>query len=167
MELLNDLISVLEKETSLYQSFLNLLIKERDSIASFSIDDLNYLSGKKLELIEALREAEGSRVAIIGSMGYALDVKNLEFTISHLISTVGEPYATRLKNCAGRLSSLVMEVSEFNRDNGVLIERSLKYIGDSIRILSDCSQEKPTYFPTSSHYIPSDSGFGRVLSVEV
>lgn len=167
MELLNDLISVLEDETVLYQDFLHILKKERDSIASFSVDDLNEIARKKIELIDAIRRAEGNRVAIVGSMGYSLDVKNLEFTISYLIKILDAPHATKLKNCANKLSSMVMEVSEFNKDNGVLIERSLRYISDSIRILSDCTLEKPTYSPSSSNYTPSDSGYGRVLSVEV
>lgn len=167
MELLDELISILECETVLYQEFLNILSKERESIASFSVDDINGIARKKLELIDAIRQAEGNRVAIVGSMGYSLDIKNLEFTISYLIKILDAPHATKLKNCANRLSSIVMDVSEFNKDNGVLIERSLRYISDSIRILSDCTHKKPTYSPSSSNYIPSDNGFGGVFSVEV
>lgn len=167
MEYLEELISILEKETLLYQSFLHILKEERGPIASFSVDHLNAIVSKKLELVAAIREAENTRGAIVGSMSDTMNVNDIEFTISYLIRILDAPYATKLKNCANKLSSMVMEVSEFNKDNGVLIERSLRYINDSIRILSDCTREKPTYSPSSSNYSPSDSGYGRVLSVEV
>lgn len=165
MEHLEELISILEKETLLYQNFLQVLRDERESIASFSVDHLNVIVSKKLELVAAIREAEGMRGAIVGSLGDSLDVKNLEFTISYLIETLKEPHATRLRRCAQRLSLLVGEVSEFNKDNGVLIERSLRYINDSIQILSGLADERPTY-SLPSNYNPAHSGFGRVFSAE-
>lgn len=165
MEHLEELISILEKETLLYQNFLQILRDERESISSFSVDNLNAAVSRKLELAAAIREAEGTRGAIVGSMGDSLNVNNIEFTISYMIKVLPEPHAARLRNCAQSLSSLVREVSEFNKDNGVLIERSLKYISDSINILSGMVNERPTYFP-SSNYNPAHSGFGRVLSTE-
>lgn len=165
MEHIEELISILEKETLLYRSFLQILEEERDSLASFSVEHLNSIVSKKLELIGAIREAEGTRGAIVGSLGDSLDVKNLEFTISYLIETLNEPYASRLRSCAQRLSLLVGEVSEFNKDNGVLIERSLRYINDSIQILSGLADERPTY-SLPSNYNPVHSGFGRVFSAE-
>ncbi len=166
MEYLEELISILEKETLLYQSFLQILEEERDSLASFSVEHLNAIVSKKLELVVAIRKAESTRGAIVGSMADSLDVKNLEFTISYLIEILKEPYSTRLRNCAQSLSSMVGEVSEFNKDNGVLIERSLRYINDSINILSGLAEERHTYSPSSSNYNPVHNGFGRIFSAE-
>lgn len=166
MEYLEELISILEEETLLYQSFLPILKEERGSIASFSVDHLNAIVSKKLELVAAIRAAEGTRGAIVGSISDSLNVNNIEFTISYLINILPEPHASRLRNCAQRLSSLVGEVSEFNKDNGVLIERSLRYINDSINILSGLAEERHTYSPSSSNYNPVHNGFGRVFSAE-
>lgn len=165
MKLLEDLISVLEKETLLYQEFLHLLKKERESISSFSEEHLNEIAEKN-ELVAALRNAEGVRGVILSGLGDEFDVKDLELTISYLIERLDEPYSSRLKNCANSLSHMVGEVSEFNRDNGVLIERSLKYINDSIRLLSGLTEERHTYSPSAAEYNQAQSGFGRVLSTE-
>lgn len=165
MELLEELISVLEKETFLYQNFLHILKEERESISSFSAEHLAELVSSKMDIFEAIREAEGTRGAIVGSLSDSLEVKKIEFTISHLIGILNEPYAGRLRNCAEELSNVVAVVAEFNKDNGVLIERSLKYINDSIRILSDLAEERPTY-SHPSNYNPGQSGFGRILSAE-
>lgn len=166
MEHLEELISILDEETSLYQTFLQIMEEERDALASFSVEHINSIVSKKLELVAAIREAEGTRGAIVGSMGDSLDVKNLEFTISYLIGILNEPHAGRLRNCARKLSHVVAEVSEFNKDNGVLIERSLRYINDSINILSGLAEERHTYSPSSSNYSPVHGGFGRVFSTE-
>ncbi len=166
MEHIEDLISILEKETLLYQDFIHILREERESIASFSVEHLDGVVKKKIELVEAIREAEGTRGAIVESMGDTLNVRNLEFTMSYLIGILNEPHAGRLRNCAKKLSHVMAEVSEFNKGNGVLIERSLRYINDSIHILSDLIEDKPTYSPSSSNFNPVQSAFGRVFSTE-
>lgn len=162
--LLEELISILEKEAFLYREFLYLLKEERDTIASFSLDRIAEITRKKVDLIDTLREAEGTRAAIVGSFGDSFKVEHIEFTISYLIGIVAEPYASRLKDCANNLSLVVREVSEFNKDNGILIERSLKYINDSIHILSGLVEERHTYTPHSHNH--SQVRMGRVFSKE-
>jgi flagellar biosynthesis/type III secretory pathway chaperone len=164
--LINDLISILEKETSLYEDLLRVLRKERELIASFDVDRLTGIVRRKVELIDDLRKLEEDRKAIAGVLGDRFNIRDLEFTISHLIQNSDVSSSAKLKNCANRLSSIVSEVSRFNKDNGILIERSLKYINDSVRILSSLVEERHTYSPSPTGISLENNQFGRIVSAE-
>jgi flagellar biosynthesis/type III secretory pathway chaperone len=129
--LYEDLIDVLEKEFSICTQLVDLLQKEKDVIASLDPRALEQLLGDKDAITTQIRVCDETREKILDSLGF----KNK--TITEVAMMAESSYRERLTNIASKFTSIIHSISELNRFNSVLIEKSLYYIKTSYNFLNN------------------------------
>ena len=129
--LYEDLIDVLEKEFSLCTQLVELLQKEKDVIASLDPRALELLLGDKEAITTQIRVCDETREKILDNLGF----KNK--TISEVAGMVESSYRERLTSIASKFTSIIHSISELNRFNSILIEKSLYYIKTSYNFLNN------------------------------
>jgi flagellar biosynthesis/type III secretory pathway chaperone len=129
--LYEDLIDVLEKEFSLCTQLIDLLQKEKDVIASLDPKALELLLSDKEAITTQIRVCDETREKILNNLGF----KNK--TISEVATMAESSYRERLTNIASRFTSIIHSISELNRFNSILIEKSLYYIKTSYNFLNN------------------------------
>jgi len=129
--LYEDLIDVLEKEFSLCTQLVELLQKEKDVIASLDPRALEQLLSDKEAITTQIRVCDETREKILDNLGF----KNK--TISEVAGMAESSYRDRLTSIASKFTSIIHSISELNRFNSILIEKSLYYIKTSYNFLNN------------------------------
>jgi flagellar biosynthesis/type III secretory pathway chaperone len=129
--LYEDLIDVLEKEFSLCTQLVELLQKEKDVITSLDPKALELLLSDKEAITTQIRVCDETREKILDNLGF----KNK--TISEVAGMAESSYRERLTSIASKFASIIHSISELNRFNSILIEKSLYYIKTSYNFLNN------------------------------
>lgn len=129
-QLYEDLIDVLEKEFSLCTQMVELLQREKDVIVSLDPRALESLLSDKEAITTQIRVCDETRERILDVLGF----KNK--TISEVAKMADSGYREKLTAIASKFTSIIHSISELNRFNSVLIEKSLYYIKTSYNFLS-------------------------------
>lgn len=127
--LYEELIDVLEKELSLCVQLIELLQKEKDVIVSLDPRALELLLCDKELITAKIRVCDETRDRILTSLGFK------DKTITEVAAVAEGIYRDRLADIASRFSAIIHSISELNRFNSVLIEKSLYYIKTSYNFL--------------------------------
>lgn len=129
--LYEDLINVLENEFSLCTQLVELLQKEKDIISSLDPKALEQLLIDKEAITTRIRVCDETREKILDNLGF----KNK--TISEVAVIAESNYRDRLTGIASKFTSIIHSISELNRFNSILIEKSLYYIKTSYNFLNN------------------------------
>lgn len=132
-----DLLTILEKEFSLCTRLMELLQKEKDVVASLDPDALEFLLREKEVITTSIKVCDESRERILEDLGF----RNMTiYEVSKRAETV---YQEPLASLAARFTSLICSITELNRFNSILIEKSLYYIKTSYNFLSTFEVSAP------------------------
>lgn len=129
-QLYEDLIDVLEKEFTLCRQLVVLLQREKEIIVGLDPRELEMLLREKEEITTSIRFCDETRERILGKLGFG------KKTISEIAEIAEPDYRERLTAIASRFTSIIHSISELNRFNSILIEKSLYYIKTSYNFLS-------------------------------
>ena len=127
--LYEELIDVLEKELTLCVQLIELLQKEKDVIVSLNPKALELLLCDKELITAKIRVCDETRDRILNSLGFK------GRTITEIAAEAEGIYRDRLSDMASRFTAAIQSISELNRFNSLLIERSLYYIKTSYNFL--------------------------------
>ncbi|MBI3592380.1 MAG: flagellar protein FlgN, partial [Nitrospirae bacterium] len=114
-----ELISILEKEFSLCSRLVELLQKEKDVIVSLDPKALEQLLIEKEEITASIRVCDEARERILERLGF----KNK--TISEVAAIAEIDYRDKLTDIASKFKAIIHSITELNRFNTKLIEKSL------------------------------------------
>jgi flagellar biosynthesis/type III secretory pathway chaperone len=130
IQLYEDLIEVLEREFSLCVQLVELLQREKDVIVSLDPKALETLLSDKETITSKIRICDETREKILDALGF----KNK--TISEIARMSENGYTERLTAIASKFTAIIHSISELNRFNSKLIEKSLYHIKTSYSFLS-------------------------------
>jgi hypothetical protein len=143
-ELVRELIEVLKKEASLFETFLELLEEQQQALVRNDLDGINRTTERQREktvesaILSRKREELISRITLEGCAG-----ENI--TISKLIDAVSSGQAEIL----GRLKASILEIMEkINRtksQNEMLIDRSRRNIARTVELLARINAPEGSY----------------------
>ncbi len=130
IQLYEELIDVLEKEFSLCVQLVGLMQKEKDVIVSLDMLALEELLSDKDTVTSNIRMCEEARERLLNHLGFK------EKTISQVAAVAADDYKQRLSDIASKFTSVIQSITELNKLNGKLIEKSLYYIRTSYNFLN-------------------------------
>jgi len=130
IQLYEELVDILEREFSLCAQLVTLLQKEKDVIVSLDPSALEELLSEKEAVSSNIRICEEARERLLDRLGF----KNK--TISQVAAVADEKYRDRLNGIASKFTSVIHSITELNKLNGKLIEKSLYYIKTSYNFLN-------------------------------
>ncbi|MEW6587489.1 MAG: flagellar export chaperone FlgN, partial [Nitrospirota bacterium] len=90
--ILSDLIRILEEEAALHQNLLSTVLKEREIVRSFAVDELYENNKLKETLILKVRLMEQGRQSLIARL---YQTKEGPRTLSDVLDLAPEPYKSR------------------------------------------------------------------------
>jgi flagellar biosynthesis/type III secretory pathway chaperone len=130
IQLYEELITILEKEFVLCTQLVGLLQQEKDVIVSLDPNSLEQLLREKESISTNIRMCDEARERILERLGFN------NKTISQVASAADDEYRDKLKNIASRFTSVIHSITELNKLNGKLIEKSLYYVKASYNFLN-------------------------------
>jgi len=130
IQLYEELITILEKEFVLCTQLVGLLQKEKDVIVSLDPNALEQLLGEKESISINIRMCDEARERILERLGFN------NKTISQVAAVAADEYRDKLKDIASRFVSVIHSITELNKLNGKLIEKSLYYVKASYKFLN-------------------------------
>ena len=130
IQLYEELVEVLEKEFSFCTQLVALLQKEKDVIVNLDPNVLEQLLAEKEAISTNIRMCDEARERILERLG----LQNK--TISQIAAVADDEYRDKLMALASKFTSVIHSISELNKFNGKLIEKSLYYVRASYKFLN-------------------------------
>ena len=97
--LLNEFLSILEGEISIYASLLLALQKEKKAIVGSNLEELNETCRQKENLFLKIRILEEQRLITMDKLAENMGQSPRELTLTKLAQSVEEPQSTQLADC--------------------------------------------------------------------
>ena len=129
-QLYEELIDVLEKEFSFCAQLVDLLQKEKDVIVSLNPNALEQLLAEKEVISANIKICDEARERILYRLGFETK------TISQIAAVADDDYRDKLNAIASKFTSVIHSITELNKFNGKLIEKSLYYVKASYKFLN-------------------------------
>jgi len=130
IQLYEELIDVLEKEFFFCTQLVDLLQKEKDVIVSLDPHALEQLLAEKEAISTNIRMCDEARERILDRLGFKSK------TISQVAATAADDYRDKLTGISSKFTSVIHSITELNKFNGKLIEKSLYYVKASYKFLN-------------------------------
>jgi flagellar biosynthesis/type III secretory pathway chaperone len=134
--LIDKLIDVLNKETSVYEGILKLSRQKTDVIISGKVSELEGITRAEQSVIMTLGKLEEERENLVEQIASQLDMKASDVKLSNLIKMLPKERAEKLKKCHDTLPKVFSDIQDANGVNSKLIRNSLDYIDFSINVLT-------------------------------
>lgn len=134
--LIDKLIEVLDKETSVYEGILKLSRQKTDVIIAGKVSELEGITRAEQSVIVTLGKLEEEREKLVEQVASQLNVKASDVTLSNLMELLPQEQAAKLKKCHNALPKVFHDIRDTNGVNSKLIRNSLDYIDFSINVLT-------------------------------
>jgi flagellar biosynthesis/type III secretory pathway chaperone len=125
-EILEKLISCMEKEITIYTMIYKLVSEERKMLVKNQELELAGNLDEQNELIFLAYQEENKRMAVMGQIAKILELQKHGsgiITVSNIANAIEGGYRTRLKKLRDSLKSIVNSISDLNQNNIFLIEQ--------------------------------------------
>jgi len=134
--LIDKLIEVLNKETSIYEGILKLSRQKTDVIIAGKVSELEGITRAEQSVIVTLGKLENEREELVEQIAAQLGMKASDVKLSGLIKAVPQEQAEKLKKYHETLPKIFGDIRDANGVNSKLIRNSLDYIDFSINVLT-------------------------------
>ncbi len=158
----------LQKLIGLHRQLMDLVRLEREALVEANLKSIQDVTVAKQGLIEAIAHAEAERLKALGTLSLLWKVPTRELSLPKLIIRVqGEDlkFADQLRTSFNALTILIQRISEQNKDNQALVEKSLEHVAEMKRnVLGEAVPKTTTYNPHGQKNTASAEG--RLISRE-
>ena len=130
-----DLTHVIEKEVTAFQSLLDVLVEQQASIVKGDTDSVSLSNEEVEKIVTETMKLERARLEKSVDISRSLNVKK-QLSVSQIIPLVEERYANRLNELKNDLSVLTGKIQSTNKRNRYLLEHSLQFVNNCLRVLT-------------------------------
>jgi flagellar biosynthesis/type III secretory pathway chaperone len=137
------LVELLEKETTVYNSYLELAVKKKKALIENDLEALDLITDQEKKLSTKVLALEAARVEFLREQGYAANVH-----INEVIEKTPSNERPQLENIAEELKMVLANCKKFHDSNMTLIKQSSNYINHMIKVFSsnlNGGQQAATY----------------------
>lgn len=139
----------LQKLVGLHRQLLDVVRVEKEALIEANLRAIQEATCSKQALIESIKQEEVRRQQNVAELAILLKRPMSELTLLEIaIAVQGEEPrgADQLRSAFNALSILIKRVSEANRENATLVERSLEHIREMKKnVLGDAHSSSNTY----------------------
>lgn len=156
--MLEQLLSLLNRETELYQSMLAAIDKEKEAAVRSELRALNEAALDKENIMAALRNTDEQRRRLVTRLAEDLELTLQELTLKKLSQLVDEPFAGRLRKASAELVSVVARVQEANQRAKQLLEHSQALLRGAFNLLNELLSSNTVYYRTGNIHSSYSTG---------
>ena len=139
-----DLTDVIEREVKAFQSLLEALLDQQASILKGDVFSVSLANEEVESIVTETKKLEKERCGKSKDLSRCLNVEG-ELTLSKIIPRVELRYADRLKELRHILEALSKKIQRTNERNNYLLEHSLQFVDNCLRLLVEGSESKLSY----------------------
>ena len=162
--LIEDLISILEQENSIYQQLIPIAEEKTRVIVKNDLTSLQEITEKEQQAISRMNNLERKREAVMVNIRTVINRKNGDFTLRTLIELMEkQPKEQRaLSIIHDNLKKSIQRLDDINNRNKSLIQQSLEMIEFNMNFIQSArmSPGNNTYTKGASKYEALASGTG-------
>ncbi len=162
---LEQLIRLLDQETELYRSMLDVVDREKEAALRSDVDALQATAMEKEHLISELQQMETLRRQLVADLAVELGIPDQEVTLTAITQAADEPYAGRLNRINKNFSNIIKSLQMANECNRQLVEHSLALLRGSFNQLNDLVAPGTVYYRSGN--IQSSKSTGNCISSEI
>jgi flagellar biosynthesis/type III secretory pathway chaperone len=141
MSRIEELERVLEAEVELGEALLQLLTNKQRSIVGLQSDALSMLLAQEEQLLRPFQNLEAERVRItaelVGSADRSVPPPRGPVSVVELMEHLPAMDSLRISTMAMRLRTVVERILLMNGQNRVLLQRSLRFVQDTLRLVTE------------------------------
>ncbi len=141
---LKKLVVVLNSELKAAQEFLEFSQKTNSSLEKLNFSNLRTSSENSPKIISKLLDLEDERTQILLNIAQELEIPCEKLTISELAKLVS-PYSKELIAIKTKLAPIFQKIVKLSRINKYLINRSILFMDDRIRVFRSANGSVNTY----------------------
>jgi flagellar biosynthesis/type III secretory pathway chaperone len=135
---IDDLEQLMQAQQELSEALADVMVQKRRSILGLRSNELMDLTRREEELISPMNSLEQERMHLVHEILRDLGVNGTgTVNVRELVRHLPSRDAVRLSSRAARLRSAVERVVSINEQNRVLLQRSQRFVTDSIRLITE------------------------------
>jgi flagellar biosynthesis/type III secretory pathway chaperone len=158
----------LQRLIGLHRQLLDAVRMERQALNDADLKLIQEATASKQALIEGIRAAETERLKIVADLAMKWKRPMPELTISEIAIAVqgyDPKFAEQLRTASNALTILISRVTDQNRDNAALVQKSLAHVEQMKRnVLGESVPRSNTYTASGNRSAPVSGA--RLLSKE-
>ena len=164
-ELLNNLLLTIKEVDQHYHILLQVLEKEKVSLAAVNLTDFMIANEQKEVLLIKLQELETRRANETKQLSETLGLSTGEITLRRLAKHLAAEDAKRMRSSGDKLATTLSRIRTVNRANRRLIRGSLDFVSDSLQMLQNLKRPSSTYH--SNGQMTHGACRGTILAGEI
>lgn len=149
-----ELVACLTQQAEQFQSFLELLTKQRDALVRRDADELDRIATAQEQAAFESRRLEQKRRALTAKLAADLGEGVDGQTVSGIAQLVAASDASRLSEMREMLQGLQQEIERRKRSNQRLIEQSMRCTGEALKWMAQRMRPQPVYGPRGARPAP-------------
>ena len=134
--LIVQLVDVVQKEVGALQRLLEFLEQVQQVLVQHDVERLGELVIEQQALVDETARLERQRAEVVDQLAPSLQDEAKSLTLKKLIDRLQGPHSDRLSEMRQTLIELHDRIQKANRNNGLLIKQSMKYVDKSLQILT-------------------------------
>lgn len=154
--LINEYISLLEKEIESYRQFRDLLMEEQGILISGKIQEVHANVRKQEILAREIRRMEAFRNEKTNELAKEFSLKKIPLMLRDIIKVVPDTWKERLVTLLEEFRYLVQDVVKLNRNNAKLIQNGISFVQHYVEALYKIIDKDFFYHPQRKHSSKSE-----------
>lgn len=159
--LMENLLTVLEKENSEYEHLVELSTAKRQVIIDGNVPGLEKLTDQEQDIASNIKNLENRREEIINDMAIVLSKDAKDLTLTNMIAFLNKQpkEQEKLKSIQIRLKETIRQMEEINQQNEELLRQALEMVEFDLNLFRSMRQA-----PTTANYDKNAYNTGDILS---
>lgn len=144
--MISQLIEIIGREASLFESFLTLLERQRQMLIENDHDGLVAVTEQQREKLVQSQVLNRSREQLIEKIKASNDIEG-DLNVTRLLELTDQSQAERLTSLKGLIIGLHDQITEVRNQNALLLNQSREYISKMMEMLSKVNVPAGAYGP--------------------
>jgi len=140
------LIDILGKEAALFESFLELLERQRELLVKDDVEELNKITDLQREKLVESRILNRQREELVEKIKVANAIED-DLNVTRLLEMVDKGRADQLAKLRNLILNLSEKITTTRNQNAMLLNQSREYIAKTMEMLSRIQSPSGAYAP--------------------
>jgi hypothetical protein len=152
--MINQLIDIISREAALFESFLELLQRQKEMLVTNDLDELQQITERQYEKLAESRILNKQREELVAQIKASRAIDG-DLTISRLLTLVDQNQAEQLRQLREVILELNEKINSSRNTNALLLNQSREFVAKTMAMLSKMNNPEPTYSRSKSEADPA------------
>ncbi len=142
---LSHLIEILNQEVELLERLHGVLVSQQEALVAGDVEGITTSIEQQIDILNRIGTIEERRKQLVEA--YASIDEDSSIKIDQMIEIAPDYLASRLKRIRSSLKEVIEAIGKVNAQNGMLINQSLAYIDNTIKMIAGEDDSSKVYTP--------------------